>query len=516
MSDRTAPDSQGPLARAVGALRNAWFGLAFGTLAIGVFFQAEIAAAVRTWIESTAYNHCALVIPIVLYLIWDRQSSLRGLAAAPMPTAALLALPAGIAWLIAERLGIMEGRQLAVVTLFEVLCLAMLGWRLWCALLGPLLYLYFLVPFGEFLTPKLQDITAWFIQQGIGYLGFPAYIDGYIIEIPEGTFFVAEACAGLRFLIASIAFGALYAILMYRSHVRRTIFIAVSIIVPIIANGFRALGIVWLGHILGSAEAAAADHIVYGWLFFSFVILMLTALGLPFREDADPVPATDSPMIPVAGGQRRGMAAGLFTAVLAAAGPVIVMGLTTAATLPATALRPIDLSPACVAAGPAIPAPGGLGPAVLQRVNCAGLPLNVRVEVFSPRSTAAPINAERRRLTRLPDADDISEAPLTAEAGAAGDGWRLIRANKPAYLAAAAMWIDGVPTLPGMAMRLHLARTSLTGLSQAPVLVTIVPVLDWGGIDIGRLRDLETRLSAIVGARRDIGEQVRAIVREVR
>ena len=78
-------------------------------------------------------------------------------------------------------------------------------------------------------------------------IGIPAYIDGYMIEIPQGTFFVAEACAGLRFLIASIAFGCLYALMMYRSPVRRGVFIVASIIVPIIANGFRGLGIVLSG-----------------------------------------------------------------------------------------------------------------------------------------------------------------------------------------------------------------------------------------------------------------------------
>ena len=157
---------------------------------------------------------------------------------------------------------------------------------------GPLLYLYFLVPFGEFLTPKLQDITTWFIGQGVDILGIPAYIDGYVIEIPQGTFFVAEACAGLRFLIASIAFGCLYALLMYRSPVRRGLFILASIIVPVVANGFRGLGIVVLGYMLNSAQAAAADHIIYGWVFFSFVILLLIVLGLPFRQDDRLYPVT--------------------------------------------------------------------------------------------------------------------------------------------------------------------------------------------------------------------------------
>ena len=179
----------------------------------------------------------------------------------------------------------MEGRQLVAVSFAELLFLVVLGKRLWWAMAGPLLYLYFLVPFGEFLTPKLQDITTWFIRHGLEILGIPAYIDGYIIEIPQGTFFVAEACAGLRFLIASIAFGCLYALMMYRSPVRRGVFILVSIIVPIIANGFRGIGIVYLGYLLGGAQAAAADHMIYGWVFFSAVILLLIALGLPFRQD---------------------------------------------------------------------------------------------------------------------------------------------------------------------------------------------------------------------------------------
>ena len=160
---------------------------------------------------------------------------------------------------------------------------------MWWALAGPLLYLYFLVPFGEFLTPALQDVTTFFIRHGLEALGVPAYIDGYVIEIPQGTFFVAEACAGLRFLIASIAFGCLYALMMYRSPVRRGVFILVSIIVPVIANGFRGIGIVYLGYLLGSAQAAAADHVIYGWVFFSAVILLLIALGLPFRQDEIPI-----------------------------------------------------------------------------------------------------------------------------------------------------------------------------------------------------------------------------------
>ena len=57
----------------------------------------------------------------------------------------------------------MEGRQFAALGFLELLCLAVLGWRVCAVLAGPLLYLVFLVPFGIFLTAALQDFTAWFI-----------------------------------------------------------------------------------------------------------------------------------------------------------------------------------------------------------------------------------------------------------------------------------------------------------------------------------------------------------------
>src|SRR5260370_10879756 len=108
-----------------------------------------------------------------------------------------------------------------------------------------------------------------------------------MIEIPEGSFEVAEACAGWRFLIASTVFGCFFAVLMYRSFIRRALFVILSVAVPIAANGLRALGIIVLAHLEGSAAAVEADHVLYGWLFFTLVILILIAIGLMFAQKAD-------------------------------------------------------------------------------------------------------------------------------------------------------------------------------------------------------------------------------------
>ncbi|HEY0418843.1 MAG TPA: exosortase A, partial [Acetobacteraceae bacterium] len=442
--------------------------LVLGLGVFGLLFAEEIVAAVRVWNASTAYSHCFFVIPIAAYLAWDRRHLAAGLPVVPMPVAALAALPLGLAWLAAERVGIMEGRQLVLISLVQVLLLGVLGWRLWWALSAAFLYLFFLVPFGAFLTPALQHITAGFIPVGLNMLGIPNYVDDLLIDIPEGRFFVAEACAGLRFLIASIAFGVLYASLIYRSPAKRAAFIAASMVIPVIANGFRALGIVVLGHVLGSAEAAAADHILYGWMFFSIVILLLVLAGMPFREDTAPrLPAIGPPPASPA---RSPVFAGLAVAALSAAGPA------------AAALLDHAVGSTPSLAGLAAPAGCADAPAdardpvqpgvVTRRFVCQENGFVVSVAAFAPGINPGRILGAIRQATAEGLAEEAETSTLTVP-NLEPSSWRLVSTSEPYRMTAAALWVDGVPSGLGISMRLHQARNNLVGASHAPVLVTV-------------------------------------------
>ena len=65
---------------------------------------------------------------------------------------------------------------------------------------------------------------------------------------------------------------------------RRLVFIALSIIVPIIANGIRAYLIVMIGHLSNNRLATGVDHVIYGWVFFGFVMMLLFWIGSQWRE----------------------------------------------------------------------------------------------------------------------------------------------------------------------------------------------------------------------------------------
>lgn len=96
----------------------------------------------------------------------------------------------------------------------------------------PLLFLYFIVPFGEFAVPYLQEWTADVTILALRLTGIPVFREGMQFVIPTGTWSVVEACSGFRYLIACFMVGTLYAYLNYQSPKRRLVFVIAALVVP--------------------------------------------------------------------------------------------------------------------------------------------------------------------------------------------------------------------------------------------------------------------------------------------
>jgi exosortase A len=473
--------------------------VAVALLVLAGLFTAEIGAAVHVWDTSTAYGHCWLVPPIVLWLLHERRAQAAAVRSAPAWWPVLPALLLAVLWLAADVLGIMEGRQLAVIGFVELALIAALGLRQWWALSAAALYLIFLVPFGAFLTQPLQDFTAGFVAHGLDALGIPNRVTQFQIEIPEGSFYVAEACAGLRFLIASIAFGVLYAVTMFRSPWRRAAFIAISCVVPVIANGFRGLGIVVLGHILGSAEAAATDHVLYGWIFFSIVIIALAMAGLPFREDtllAAPMPA---PPDHAAG--RKALVTILPVLAAAGAGPAIAgmisAGAAPRGTAPALLLAP----PGCTLTRTAAD-----GPVLMQDFRCGAALLSARTERLPVRANPSTITQSGAAWagTMVPG-HDVDNRLLNTD-GPFPMTWRLMLDEDSPHAAATVLFIDGAPALGGLHDRLTLAGHLLHGGDDSPVSVAVAVS--------GPVPDAREALKLFLSAQGDIVQRERVSAAE--
>lgn len=283
---------------------------ALGLLAIliGVWalaFYDAIASMVTVWWRSETFAHGFIILPITLFLLWRMRERLQDY----LPTPTLLPLPlialAGFAWLLAHFAAVDVVQQLAAVATLQLLILAVVGWRLAMQMMFPLLFLFFAVPIGEGLIPPMMDITADFTVMMLQLTGIPVFREGLFFEIPSGRWSVVEGCSGVRYLIASITLGCLYAYLTYTSYLRRTLFILASIVVPIFANGMRAYLIVMIADMSDYTLAMGVDHFIYGWVWFGIVIMLMFWIGSFWRQDESEYVAAASSASTIAGNPSR-------------------------------------------------------------------------------------------------------------------------------------------------------------------------------------------------------------------
>jgi len=298
--------------------------LAAALLALLAIYWDTAKSIAAIWSSSDTFAHGYLIVPITLILVWMKRREVAALTPRPDILGFLLLAGAGFTWLAAEAAQVQVLMQYALVAMVPAAVLALAGRRVAWALAFPLAFLLLAVPFGEAFLPRLMEWTADFTVAALRMTGIPVYREGTFFAIPSGHWSVAEACSGLRYLIASITMGAVYAYLTYRSGWKRALFLALSIVVPIGANFLRAYMIVMIGHLSSMKLAVGVDHFIYGWLFFGVVIGLLFWLGSFWRDPIAPAPRGHAFLQGVPTTTAAMMAAAVATAVLASAWPLCV------------------------------------------------------------------------------------------------------------------------------------------------------------------------------------------------
>lgn len=242
------------------------------------------ASMVAIWNSSDTFAHCALVLPISIWMIWRRRGALAAAPSQLQPWLLVPLLGVSVLWLLGDVATVNAASHFALTAMLVLVVPAVLGVGTAKVVLFPLLFLFFAVPFGEFMIEPMMDWTADFVVLGLQLTGIPVYREGLLFVIPTGTWSVIDECSGVRYLIASFMVGTLFAYLNYRSYKRRAIFMVMALLIPIVANWLRAYIIVMMGHLSNNKLATGVDHLLYGWIFFGVVVFIMFAIGARWSE----------------------------------------------------------------------------------------------------------------------------------------------------------------------------------------------------------------------------------------
>lgn len=266
------------------AWRGPLAGLGLAVLALVGATAGAWGAMLHQWWNIDTYNHLLLVPFIIAWLVALKERDLARIAPRPfwpglVPVAAGLGL-----WRAGEALGINLVAQAGAVGALQGAVVTLIGLRASLVLAVPLAFAAFLVPFGDEIIPPLQAITAEMAIGLVHLAGVPARIEGIHIHTPAGLFIVAEACAGVKFLIAMVALGVLVCAAWFRRWTTRAAFMAACVVVPVLANGVRAFATIYVAQHVGAEKATGFDHIVYGWVFFAIVLAILLGAAWRFAQ----------------------------------------------------------------------------------------------------------------------------------------------------------------------------------------------------------------------------------------
>ncbi|MDF2177286.1 exosortase A [Aliiglaciecola sp. CAU 1673] len=264
-----------------------------------VIFYKTIWSAVLIWERSETFAHCFLILPICIYLIHRSWPSLKSLEVRPNYWIFLPLLAMTLLYLLGSLAHISVVAQGAAFILLPLSLWMVLGNSLAKALWFPFCFWLFSIPAGEFLIPSLQNITADISVAMLQLTNIPVYREGLYIAIPGGLFEVAVACSGVRYLIASFSLGVLYAYLTYSQWKKRIVFALFALLLPILANGIRAYGIIIIAYLSDMKLATGVDHLIYGWLFFGIMILLMFSIGGIWADPVEKQPESQEKAVSV-------------------------------------------------------------------------------------------------------------------------------------------------------------------------------------------------------------------------
>jgi exosortase len=249
------------------------------------FFDHQLTTAVQ---RQADWGH-TLVIPLIAgYFAYLNREKLL---ARPFKTTweAFIPIVLGVAWYMMCAFGPPalfhhNLQALGVAATTGGLVLLFFGWRAMLWLWFPLLYLfvfgqYISERFMQIVTFKLQDLTARGAAPTLMLLGADVQREGNTITVfDDGVakpLNIAEACSGMRMLMAFLALGVAMAYTGLKRWWQRVILVVMGVPTAIVVNIVRVVTLAMLA-LLDSGFAAGDFHSFIGlvWLVPAFLIYL--------------------------------------------------------------------------------------------------------------------------------------------------------------------------------------------------------------------------------------------------
>ena len=250
-----------------------------------VAYVPVLKSLIHTWSTSDDYSHGFFILPISLYIAWQKKDEISHLDARPSKWGLVLFIFSLMIYFLAYSAGIRTLSSFTIIPLWAGIILYLFGFRMVGALMFPLFFLLFMIPVPSqiysFLTIPLQLTVSKVSVMLTSGIGIPIFAEGNVLHLPGRTLEVVEACSGLRSLLSLFVLSIVFGYFSLRSNLLRSVLFVSAVPVAILVNIVRVSLIVVAFYYFNFDLASASMHTWLGLgIFFLALIIIFVERGI--------------------------------------------------------------------------------------------------------------------------------------------------------------------------------------------------------------------------------------------
>ena len=232
------------------------------------------------WLNHSNNSHGFLVPFISLYFVCQKKDELQTITISTSIWGAGILIISLLIYLLAFAGDVAFIARIMMVVSLMGLVLFNYGKQNFKQILFPLFFLFFMIPIPvsliQTISMPLQLLATTISARIIKILSIPVNQEGNMLYFAQTQLEVAQACSGLRSIMALTMLSVIFVYLSRKGIVGKIILLASAIPIALLANIIRVTGTGILAHFYGSVVARGFLHEFSGLIVFVFGFLVLS------------------------------------------------------------------------------------------------------------------------------------------------------------------------------------------------------------------------------------------------
>ena len=260
------------------------------TAGIALAYLPVLTGLFRVWSNSDDYSHGFIILPLFFFILWKKREELAAVEVRPSLWGFGIAFLGIAAYLFSRQTGITTLASLSLLPVAAGVIVFIYGWAMLRICGFPLFLLLFMIPVPAQIYSSMTIPLQFVVTKSSAWLatsaGVPLLRLGNVIQLPEATFEVVQACSGMRSLMTMTALGAIVGYFTLNSNLFRFLLMFFALPIAILVNIFRVFSMIVADYHFGINLVDGPIHEAFGLFIYALaLVLFFLSKGVLGRWD---------------------------------------------------------------------------------------------------------------------------------------------------------------------------------------------------------------------------------------